>query len=178
MIRTSKFGLLAGLVFFCCLAIAPSAKADTVTFSNVTALQNGGFTQIDLLSNPGVTLFGSQISFLVDINGTLAPGESTVLQITHTVAGVPSIQTFAIPLFAGVPPPYTQVFSITIPNPSLAGTPVTLTVSIPGGGSQTFSFLVADPVAEPASITLLSMGSVGLWSRIQRSRKRTHAEKP
>jgi hypothetical protein len=178
MIRTSKLGLLAGFVFFCCLAIVPSAKADPVTFSNVTALQNGGFTQVDLFSNPGVTLLGSQITFLVDINGTLAPGDSTVLEITHTVGGVPNIQTFPIPLFAGVPPPYTQVFSITIPNPSFAGTPVTLTVSIPGGGSQTFSFLVADPVPEPASIMLLSLGSVGLWSRLRRARKRTYAAEP
>lgn len=174
MIRTSKFRLLAGIVFFWCLAVVPGANADPITFSNVTALQDGGFTQIDLLSNPGVTLFGSQITFLVDINGSLPPGGSTVLQISHSIdGGAPNIQTFAIPLFPGIDPPYTQVFSVTIPNLTFAGTLVTLTVSIPEAGSQTFTFFAAEPVPEPGSIILLSLGGIGLWSRLRRSRSRT-----
>jgi hypothetical protein len=179
MIRTSKLGLLAGAVFFCCLAIVPSAKADPITFSNVTALQDGGATQVNLLSNPGATLFGSEITFLVDINGTLAPGSSTVLQITHTIdGGPPIIQTFAIPVFPGVDPPYTQVFSVTIPNLTFTGRLVTLTVSIPEGDSRTFTFFVAEPVPEPGSIILLSLGGIGLWSRLRRSRARTQPRDP
>jgi len=174
MIQTSKLGLLAGIVFFCCLAFVPSAKADPITFSNVTALQDGGTTQVNLLANPGVTLFGPNITFLVDINGTLPPGGSTVLQITHTIDGGPPItQTFDIPVFPGLDPPYTQVFSLTIPNVTFTGRLVTLTVSIPEGGSQTFTFLVAEPVPEPGSIILMSLGGIGLWTRLRRSRART-----
>src|SRR6185295_14191376 len=164
MIRTSKFGLLAGIVFFCCLA---SAKADPITFTNVTALQDGGFTHIDMQSNPGITLYGSEITFLVDINGSLPPGGSTVLQISHSVdGGAPNIQSFAIPIFPGVDPPYTQVFSVTIPNITFTGRLVSLTISIPEGGSQTYTFLVAEPVPEPGSIILLSLGGIGLWRMI------------
>ena len=185
MKRTSKLGLAIAIVFFClaavpsakaepifCLAAVPIAKAEPITFGNVVALQNGGLTTINLSSNPGVTLFGPQISFLVDITGTLTPGSSTVLHISYTEGLGPAIeQTFPIPLFAGVEPPYTQLFTIIFPGATYAGTPVTLTISIPGGNSQTFTFLVAEPVPEPASIILLSLGGLGLWSRMRRSRE-------
>jgi PEP-CTERM motif len=169
MIRLSKLAFVTAILFFC--GLATTAKADPITFSNVTALQNNGTTQIDLLSNPGVTLFGSQITFLVDIAGSLAPDTSTILQISFTEAGGTAIvQTFPIPLFEGVPPPYTQLFTINFTNVTFAGTPVTLTVSIPEFGSQTFTFVVAEPVPEPASIVLLSLGGLGLWARVRRRR--------
>lgn len=169
MKRTSKLGIATAIVLFC-LAAVPSANADPIAFSNVIALQNGGLTTVNLLSNPGVTLFGPQISFLVDITGT--PGSSTVLQISYMEGLGPAIvQTFPIPLFAGIDPPYTQLFTIVSLGATFAGTPATLTISIPEFGSQTFTFLVAEPVPEPASIILLSLGGLGLWSRIRRSRR-------
>lgn len=171
MKRTSKLGLAIAIVFFC-LAAVPSANADPIAFSNVVAVQNNGLTTINLLSNPGVTLYGPQISFLVDITGTITPGSSTVLQISYMEGLGPAItQTFPIPLFEGIEPPYTQLFTIMSPGATFARTPATLTISIPEGGSQTFTFLVAEPVPEPASIILLSLGGLGLWSRIRRSRE-------
>ena len=53
----SKMGTLAGLIFLIFTAFN-SAKADTLTFSNVVALEGNGSTQVDLFSNPGATLFG------------------------------------------------------------------------------------------------------------------------
>ena len=171
MKRTSKVGLAIAIVFFC-LAAVPSANADPLTFGNVRALQNDGLTTVNLSSNPGVILFGPQISFLVDITGTITPGSSPVLQISYTEGLGPAlIQTFPIPLFAGIEPPYSQLFTIVSPGATFAGTPATLTISISGGTSQTFTFLVAEPVPEPASIILLSLGGLGLWSRIRRSRE-------
>ncbi len=73
------------------LAAVPSVKADPLFFSNVVALQNGGATRVDLFSNPGITLLGPQISFLVDITGTLPPGGTDTLSITYNQAGSPPI---------------------------------------------------------------------------------------
>ena len=151
---------------------AASVKADPVTFSNVVALQNNGATRVDLLSNPGVTIFGPQITFLVDITGTLPPGGSSLLQIIYAEAGsAPIVQTFPIPAFGNIPPPYTQLFTITSPGATFAGTPATLTVSIPGDGFQVYTFRVAQPVPEPATLALLGTGMLGLWAKV-RSRRR------
>ncbi len=165
-------------------AAQASAKADPLTFSNVQALQNNGASRIDLLSNPGVTLFGPQVTFLVDIEGMVPPGESTLL-ITYTEAGSPPIvQSFSIPAFDSVPPPYTQLFTITSPGANFSGAPATLTITIitppgfsyDGGPTQfvthTYTFNVAQPVPEPATMVLLGTGAAGLWNQRRRQRKR------
>ena len=164
--------LILALILVVLCGAASAAKADPLTFKNVVALQDNGATRVDLLSNPGVTLFGPQLTFLVDIAGDLPPGGSSLLQITYTEAGsAPIVLTFPIPLFQSVPPPYTQLFTITSPGATIAGTLATLTISIPGNSSQTYTFRVAQPVPEPASLTLLGTGMLGIWSAVRKRRR-------
>jgi hypothetical protein len=179
------FASIALLLFFFAAAEA-SAKADPITFTNVVALQNNASTRVDLLSNPNVTLIGPRITFLVDIQGMIQPGGSpSLLQITYSEAGsAPIVQTFSIPAFGTVPPPYTQLFTIDSPGATVQGTPVTLTISIinspsfstnsPTGSfvTRTYTFNVAQPVPEPATIVLLGSGVAGLVTRTVRRRRR------
>jgi len=161
-----------------------SARADSITFSNVVALQNNGSTRVDLLSNPGITIIGPRISFLVDIKGTLPAGATSLLQITYAESGsAPIVQTFTIPAFGSVPPPYSQLFTINSPGATVSGTPATLTIRIinppgfsvlPGSGDfvlQTYSFNVTQPVPEPATMILFGTGVVGLLTRIRHRRR-------
>ncbi len=179
-----NFILTLVLLLSCVAACEASAKADTLTFSNVVALQNNGSTRVDLLSNPGVTIIGPRISFLVDITGSLPAGTSSILQITYTEAGsAPIVQTFTIPAFGSVPPPYSQLFTINSPGANGQGVPATLTISIinapglsvsPGAGhfvTHTYTFNVAQPVPEPATLGLLGSGVIGLWARRRRRRR-------
>jgi hypothetical protein len=180
-------GLIAAL-FLSLAFTATTANADPLSFSNVVALQNNGNTMVDLFSNPGTTLFGSSLSFLVDVSGVLPAGGTDTLRITYTDAGGAVFsQDFAIPLFGTVNPPFTIVFTVASPTPSIQGVLATLTVDllssspdfiIPGGpdagqgvDSYTYSFKVAEPVPEPATILLLGAGLVG-WATRSRVRKK------
>ena len=178
---------LAILIF----AGAKGAQADPLFFSNVSALQDNGATTVDLFPNPGTTLIGPQITFLVDITGNLNPGTTDTLLVSYSEAGgSPIVQTFQIPLFGTVQPPFTLVFSVTSLAASFAGTPATLTLNllnsnpdfiIPSGpnagervDSYTYSFNVSKPVPEPATLALLGFGLSGVLAR---SRLRRNSNK-
>ena len=177
--------LVAILVFLAFTIFGSSkAKADPLFFSNAVALQNEGFTKVDLFTNPGVTLLGPQVTFLVDVSGTLPPGGSDILRITYTEAGsLPQVQQFAIPVFGTGQPPFSLMFSINSPGATFQGISGALTIDllssspdfvIPAGpnagqsvNSHTYNFKVAQPVPEPASIVALAPALLSLlaWRR-------------
>ena len=181
--NVSKALLFLGVLFVLGLTEG-TAKADPLFFSNVTAFQNNDTVQVNLLSNPGVTLFGSTLTFSVDITGVLPMGGTDILRVTYTELGsAPVVQEFQIPLFGTVNPPFTLIFSVFSPGLNPQGVPATLTIDllnsapdfvIPSGpnqgqsvNSQTYTFNV-HPVPEPATLTVLFSGLVALGIRVRR----------
>lgn len=167
---------------------AQTAKADPLVFSNVTAFQNNNTVQVNLVSNPSVTLQGTNLTFSVDVTGTLSPGVVDTLRITYTEAGsVPIVQNFDIPLFGTVQPPFTLIFSVVSPGANPQGVAATLTLDllhsspdfiIPFGPNQgqavdsfTYSFTVQQQVPEPATLFAFTSGLAGL-SVFRRRRSR------
>jgi PEP-CTERM motif len=167
---------------------AETAKGDPLVFSNVTAFQNNNTLQVSLVSNPSVTLQGTNLTFSVDVAGTLSPGVVDTLRITYTEAGsTPIVQSFDIPLFGTVQPPFTLIFSVVSPGATPQGVAATLTLDlllsspdfiIPFGPNQgqavdsfTYTFTVQQPVPEPATLFAFTSGlaALGVFRR-RRSR--------
>lgn len=190
--KTIRFLVIATVLLLLPLV---HAQADPLTFSNTVALQQNGLIQIDLFTGQGVVLTGPQIDFLVDLSGMLPPSGSDSLRITFSEAGQTSQElTFQIPLFNGLPLPYTQTFSFTILNQSAIPTNATLRIDIlsssadfviPGGpqsgqivDSYTYSFQVAQPVPEPATLVLSAVGLAGMWARARRRKQASSSNDP
>jgi len=180
--NTAKLHKILGLLAILMLIglAQQTASADPLVFSNVTAFQNNDTVQVDLFSNPGITLYGPTLTFSVDISGVLAPGEVDTLRITYTELGsAPVVQNFQIPLFGSVQPPFTLLFSFVSAGNTPQGIPATLTLDllnstpnfvIPGGqavNSYTYSFNVA-PVPEPATLVVMASGLAALGVRLRR----------
>ena len=177
--NVSKALLFLGVLFLLGLTEG-TAKADPLFFSNVTAFQNNDTVQVNLLSNPGTTLLGSNLTFSVDITGVLPMGGTDTLRITFTELGsAPVVQDFQIPLFGNVQPPFTLIFSVSSQGLNPQGVPATLTIDLlnsapdfvtPGGQlviSQTFTFNV-QPVPEPATVSVFFGGLVALGIKVRR----------
>lgn len=190
--KTIRFLVIATVLLLLPLV---HAQADPLTFSNTVALQQNGLIQIDLFTGQGVVLTGPQIDFLVDLSGMLPPSGSDSLRITFSEAGQAAQElTFQIPLFNGLPLPYTQTFSFTILNQSAIPTNATLRIDIlsssadfviPGGpqsgqivDSYTYSFQVAQPVPEPATLVLSAVGLAGMWARARRRKQASSSNDP
>jgi len=183
--KLNRLLLNLAFVMTVCLAAASNTKADPLVFSNVSALQNAGFTSVSLFSNPGVTIYGPQISFTVDVSGALPPMGTDTLQITYVEQGsAPIVQSIQIPFF-GNNPPFQVLFTVNSPGANIFGIPATLTVDLlnsspdfvipsgpnagQGANSYTYSFTVATTVPEPASLSLAAMG-LALGFRVFRRR--------
>ena len=182
MIRILLLAIILG-------AAATVSQADPLTFSNVNVLQNGGNTSINLASNSGVTLTGSQLTFTIDVAGSLPPGGTDMLSVTFQDSqGGFVIQQIGIPVFGSVNPPFTLFVTINVPTLSFSPIPATLTVDllnsnpdfvIPAtqmpSNSATFSFNVVQPVPEPATLTMLAGGISAFMFRYRKSRKNKKA---
>ena len=166
------------------VAGAVTSKADPLFFSNTIVFQNNGATTIDLFSNPGTILAGPELTFRVDVTGTLPAGGVDTLVVTYTQLGRPPVsQSFQIP-FGSSQPPLTFLFSFTTSGAGFLGTPATLTLDLlnsspdfilpsgPGAGqgvnSFSYSFNVTEPVPEPATLAMLGAGLAGFWARFRR----------
>ena len=170
-------------------AAATVGHADPLTFSNVNVLQNSGNTSINLASNSGVTVTGSQLTFTIDVTGSLPPGGTDTLSVTFQDSlGGFVIQQIGIPVFGSVNPPFTLFVTINVPTLSFNAIPATLTVDLLNSNpdfvvpatqlpanSATFSFNVVQPVPEPATLTLLGGGISAFVFRYRKSRKNKKA---
>ena len=170
-----KFRTLIGVAFLF-LSFSVTAKADGLTFSNVLALQNNGNTSINLFSNPHSNLFGSQLSFFIDIAGTLPASGTDTLRVTFQETGQVAVtQDLPIPFFAGLQLPYTQLLSFTPVHPTGDILGSSEDFIIPDGitkgtkvDSYSYTFNAVSPVPEPVTTGFFLLGVSAIIARTRR----------
>jgi len=168
------------------LVAVPFASADSISLGNSYALQNNGFTQVELSSHPGIPLlpsfdappFQTSLDIGVPLIGVVPDGASDTLVITSHILGNTLTQQFVIP--AGTYPPpgspsFAVLFTFQYPSGIFHPKPVKLDISILEG-SQTLSsasyvFTFVEPAPEPTTLVLLGTGLAGtLAAKMKRRR--------
>ncbi|PYX70877.1 MAG: hypothetical protein DMG72_18035 [Acidobacteria bacterium] len=166
----------------------PFASADSISLGNAYALQNNGFTQVELSSHPGIPLFPSfdappfqtSLTIGVPLTGVVPDGASDTLVITSLILGNTLTQQFSI-LAGTYPPPgstsFAVLFTFQYPSGIFHPTRVNLDISILDGSSQTLSssasyvFTFVEPAPEPTTLVLLGTGLAGtLAAKMKRRR--------
>jgi hypothetical protein len=167
---------------FCALLCAllwlmGSASANSVSLGHVNALQNNGFTQVDLFSNRGITLsptsltgpFRTQLSLLVPLAGMITAGGDT-FSISAVIMGSTLTQSFVIP--AGSYSNYSQFVTFTFAKGIFQSVPVNLSIRITSDGGRVlghsdYAFNFVEPVPEPGTLLLVGSGLVAtaFWRR-------------
>jgi hypothetical protein len=165
------------LVFLDVLTVAPVASANSVSLGHVNALQNNGFTQVDLFSNPGINLHPTsfkipqQLSILVPFTG-IVPGGGDTLVVSALMMGSMFSQNFAIA--PGSYPNISQFVTFNFPEGVFHRVPVNLSVQLFSDGgrlleSSNYSFKFTEAVPEPGTMLLLGSGIVAAVVRKFRS---------
>jgi hypothetical protein len=168
-----------------------TAKANSVTFDlgSVTAFQydsNGNVVLVNLASNPGVILAPSTIdpitgSRFISFNFEVSPFNEPwfgVVRYDWNLNGVAST-TFNLNCQNGCSPQFIAGAGsfLEYSTPFYIPVPATLTISVINNagttlGSANYTFQVAEPVPEPATVLLLSTGFGGLLAVRKRFRPR------